>query len=76
MDIKLLLDKEVKKRDNLKELSLNKPDPLMVAKKYNDEYISLICALFAYGNAGQIVKFLSSLDFNLLNQSEEVIKES
>ena len=55
MDSKNILDKEVKIRDNLDELSLSKPDPLIIAKKYNDEYISLICALFAYGNAGQIV---------------------
>jgi uncharacterized protein (TIGR02757 family) len=32
--------------------------------------------LFAYGNAGQIVKFLSSLDFSLLNESEENIKKA
>jgi uncharacterized protein (TIGR02757 family) len=47
----------------------------MVAKKYQDEYISLICALFAYGNAHQIVKFLDSLDFDLLDQSEDKIKK-
>ncbi len=71
--IKQLLDEEVFKRDSVDELSLDKPDPLMIAKKYNDEYISLICALFAYGNAKLIVKFLLSLDFNLLNQSEDTI---
>jgi len=73
MNIKKLLDEEVKKRDNLEELSLDKPDPLIIAKKYNDEYISLICALFAYGNAGQIVKLLSSFNFDLLNQDENII---
>ncbi len=73
--IKELLDKEVENRNCQGELCFDKPDPLIVAKKYNDEYISLICALFAYGNAGQIVKFLNSLDFDLLNQSEEVIKK-
>ncbi|MDB2405672.1 TIGR02757 family protein [Arcobacteraceae bacterium] len=75
-NIKQLLDNEVQKRDSLGELTLDKPDPLIVAKKYNDEYISLICALFAYGNAGQIVKFLSSLDFDLLNQSENTIRNT
>ena len=74
MDIKNLLDDEVKKRDSLSELSLDKPDPLIIAKRYNDEYISLICALFAYGNAGQIVKLLSRFNFELLNQSENTIK--
>ncbi len=73
-DIKQLLDDEVKNRNNIDELSVNTPDPLMIAKKNNDEYISLICALFSYGNAKQIVKFLNSLDFDLLNQSDENIK--
>jgi len=75
MTLKQKLDQEVENRNNSEELSLDKPDPLIIAKRYNDEWISLICALFAYGNAGQIVKFLSSLDFNLLNKSEEEIKE-
>ena len=73
--IKELLDKEVEQRNCEDELCFDKPDPLIIAKKYNDEYISLICALFAYGNAGQIVKFLSSLDFSLLDKSEEEIKQ-
>ena len=75
MDIKRLLDDEVINRDSLDELTLDKPDPLIIAKKYNDEYISLICALFAYGNAGQIVKLLSSFNFDLLNQDEETISK-
>ena len=74
MDLKQKLDFEVQNRNSNSELSMDKPDPLIVAKKYNDEYISLICALFAYGNAGQIVKFLSSLDFDLLNKSEDEIR--
>ena len=48
----------------------------MIASRYKDEYISLICALFAYGNAKQIVKFLDRLDFSLLEKSDEVIKNS
>lgn len=70
-----MLDKEVQARNHQNELCCNKPDPLMVAKKYNDEYISLICALFAYGNANKIVEFLTSLDFSLLKCSEEIIKK-
>lgn len=73
-NIKKLLDSEVKNRDTNDELSEDKPDPIIVAKRYNDEYISLICALFAYGNAKQIVKFLNSLDFDILNRSEDDIK--
>jgi len=74
--IKELLDKEVKNRNNISELSQNKPDPLLVASQYQDESIALICALFAYGNAGLIVKFLQSLDFSLLESSEVNIKKA
>jgi uncharacterized protein (TIGR02757 family) len=72
-NIKQILDIHIKQRDTLQELSLDRPDPLLVAHKYKDEYISLICALFAYGNAKLIVKFLLSLDFDLLNQSDDII---
>ena len=72
-DIKKRLEAELLSRDNLQELSYDKPDPLMVAQRYNDEYIALICALFAYGNAKLIVKFLDSLNFDLLEANEEVI---
>jgi len=71
----MLLDKEVQIRNNSFEISLEKPDPLLVASKYNDESIALICALFAYGNVKQIVKFLQSLDFSLLENSDEYIKK-
>ena len=73
--LKKLLDKEVASRNKSNELTQNKPDPLLVAKRYNDEYICLICALFAYGNAKLIVKFLNNLDFSLLDASEETIKK-
>jgi len=75
-EVKILLDKEVSQRNTLSELSLEKPDPLLIASRYRDETIALICALFAYGNAGQIVKFLSSLDFSLLNERESEIKKA
>ncbi len=47
-----------------------------MAHRYKDPTISLICALFAYGNVKQIVKFLDSLDFSLLSKSDEEIKEA
>jgi len=65
----------MKKRDSKSELSLERADPLLVATKYKDEYISLICTMYAYGNAKLIVKFLSSLDFSLLESDESVIRE-
>nr|MBL0703429.1 TIGR02757 family protein [Sulfurospirillum sp.] len=74
-NIAKLLNKEILQRDTTEELSHEKPDPLMVAKKYSDEYISLMCALFSYGNAKLIVKFLNSLDFSLLDNGEDVPKK-
>lgn len=74
-NIKQLLDIEVEKRNSESELSLEKPDPLFIAKKYNNEYIALICALFGYGNAHAIIRFLDSLDFTLLDEKEESIKK-
>jgi len=75
MQLKELLDIEVNSRNTNFELSYEKPDPLLVAKKQNDDFAILLCALFAYGNAKLIVKFLDSLDFSLLNESEEKIEK-
>ncbi len=74
-EVKTLLDNEVKARNNSSELSYDKPDPLLIASQFQDESIALICALFAYGNARLIVQFLQSLDFSLLDSSEEQIKK-
>jgi uncharacterized protein (TIGR02757 family) len=76
MTIKHMLDKEVLKRNTFKEINSEKPDPMLVARIYKDEVISLVCALFAYGNAKQIVKFLSSLDFDLLSVEDQKIKNT
>ncbi|RXJ69295.1 TIGR02757 family protein [Halarcobacter ebronensis] len=73
LEIKELLDKEIALRNSDFELSYEKPDPLLVAKRYEDEYIILLCALFAYGKASLIVKLLDNFDFSLLRQSEEKI---
>ena len=42
----------------------------------NSEFVCLLCALFAYGNAKNIVNFLKKLDFSLLNESESTINSS
>jgi len=76
LDIKTRLDLEVQKRNKTDEVSQDKLDPILVAKRYKDPTISLICALFAYGNVKQIVKFLDSLDFSLLKKSDDEIKEA
>ncbi len=74
MTLKARLDREVAQRNSSEELNNDKPDPIMIAKRHNDESISLICALFAYGNARMIVGFLDSLDFGLLEESDENIQ--
>ena len=74
--VKILLDAEVKARNCSSEISTDKPDPLLIATQHNNETIALICALFAYGNARLIVKFLQSLDFSLLHASDNEIKKS
>ncbi|MBE0491070.1 MAG: TIGR02757 family protein [Sulfurospirillum sp.] len=69
------LDAQVQKRDTQNAISETNLDPLIVAKKYNDEYIALICALFSYGNVRSIVNFLRSLDFSLLKQDFSAIEQ-
>ena len=73
--VKKRLDEEIIKRNTVDEISQDRLDPILVAKRYNDPIISLICALFSYGNVKQIVKFLNSLDFSLLEKSDEEIRE-
>lgn len=75
-DIKKRLDEEVLKRNKIDEVSEDRLDPILVAHRYNDPTISLICALFAYGNVKQIVKFLDSLDFSLLKKSDDEIRDA
>lgn len=76
INIKELLDLEVAKRDCEGEVCLDRLDPIIVAHRYKDPTISLICAMFAYGNVKQIVKFLDSLDFSLLTKSDEEIEKA
>lgn len=76
MDIKERLDEEVLKRNREGEISLDKPDPLLIARQHRDEYIALIAALFGYGKASAIVKFLYTLDFDLLSKGYREIERS
>ena len=70
-----LLEREAQKRNDPAELSPKRPDPLLVARRYADPSIALICALFGYGNATAIVRFLNSLDFSLLDADEPTIRK-
>jgi len=71
--IKDLLEKEIKSKSYY-QVNEDNPDPILVAQKYKDEKISLICALFGYGKASLIVKFLKSIEFEILQESEKEIK--
>ncbi len=68
MNIKKKFDNLIK--NNIYEISNKKPDPIIIAKKYNNEYVALIAALFAYGNVKAIMKFLNSLDLENFNSNE------
>ncbi len=72
--MKNLLEKEIKNKTYY-EVNENNLDPIIVAREYKEEYISLICALFAYGNVKAIVKFLRSINFDILDENEEEIKK-
>ena len=61
MDLKKKLDSLIKQ--GIYEVSEEKPDPILIARKHKDEYVSLIAALFAYGNVKAILKFLNSLNY-------------
>ena len=68
LELKNLLDSQYELRNTEFELSLDKPDPLFavrenLAQKNIDE-IAVVCALLAYGNAGQILKTLLKLKSN------------
>jgi len=71
--LKERLDAEVAFRNCSAELSIKKPDPLMIARDFGDECNALTCALFAYGNVRAIVGFLRSLDEGLIDLEEEAI---
>ncbi len=68
------LEAEAAKRNDRSELSMERPDPLLVAAKQDDDRAILLCALFGYGNAHKIVQFLDSLDFSLLDADEMTIR--
>ena len=68
------LEYEAARRNDPEELSYGRPDPLLVASRHQDERIALVCALFGYGSAKQIVRFLDGFDFTLLNDNEERIR--
>ncbi|MFW5606835.1 MAG: TIGR02757 family protein [Campylobacter hyointestinalis] len=71
--LKDILDAQLASKNTIANL-YSQADPLQIASKFKDPFIALICALFAYGNAKMIVKFLNSLDFDMLNLSDDEIR--
>lgn len=72
--LKEILDEHLTSKNTIANL-YSQADPLQIASKFKDPFIALICALFAYGNAKMIVKFLNSLDFDMLNLSDDEIRK-
>lgn len=72
LKLKKLLDDEYSVHCSKSGL-FSEADPLQVARELKDPVIMLCCALFAYGNARLIVKFLKSLDFSLIYKSQSQI---
>ncbi|WP_276883573.1 TIGR02757 family protein [Campylobacter cuniculorum] len=73
-EFKAQFENLVRQQNNSQAL-FNAPDPLQIAKKYKEEWIALLCALFSYGHAKNILNFLKKLDFSLLDFNEECIQK-
>ena len=74
--VKARLEAEVLARNHKEELTLERPDPLWIARNQDNDGAIVLCALYSYGNAHLIVRFLRSLDFSLLHADETQIRHS
>jgi uncharacterized protein (TIGR02757 family) len=74
-EIEAYLNAHVEARNCADELCEERPDPLMVARQSMDQHHALTCALFAYGSAKAIVSFLSSLEIDLCDVDEEILRQ-
>lgn len=72
--LKTLLDAQMQARNRADAISYDRPDPMLVARRRPEPYRVLVCALFAYGRADLIVRFLDSLDLDLLDADEGTIR--
>lgn len=66
----------MQKRNHAAEVCYERPDPILVAQRYKEPHIALTCALFAYGRADLIVRFLDSLEFSLIDADESDIDKA
>jgi uncharacterized protein (TIGR02757 family) len=74
-NVKDYLDEQVAARNHHDELSAERPDPLMIARRSMDQHHALTCALFAYGSAKAIVAFLASLEADLLDVEDAISRQ-
>lgn len=73
-EIEAYLNAHVEARNCSDELCEERPDPLMIARRYRDQHHALTCALFAYGSAKAIVAFLATLEPGLVDLNEPELR--
>ena len=64
-----LLEEQYEAFNHYHAISIDYPDPLGIARKFKNEKVALFCALFAYGNARAIVRFLETCKLDCLQES-------
>ena len=63
-----LLEEQYEAFNHYHAISIDYPDPLGIARKFKNEKVALFCALFAYGNARAIVRFLETCKLDCLQE--------
>lgn len=71
-----LLEALANQRNHPDELSFERPDPLLIARRSPDPRHALVCALLSYGQAKSIVKCLDHLQTDIWEMPEEKIIDS
>ncbi|EES89271.1 conserved hypothetical protein [Helicobacter canadensis MIT 98-5491] len=64
-----LLEEQYEAFNHYHSITTDLPDPLGVARQFMSDKVALFCALFAYGNARAIVRFLESCNLYFLDQA-------
>lgn len=63
-----LLEEQYEAFNHYHAISEDLPDPLGIAREFQSDKVALFCALFAYGNARAIVRFLESCNLRFLGE--------
>jgi uncharacterized protein (TIGR02757 family) len=74
--LKEWLEREAFLRNRADEVSYARPDPVLVAGRHGEPYSALACALFGYGRADAIVRFLDTLDMGMIDSDEASIRKT